>query len=149
LSHERGDENLGFLSESHGFIPRQPPLLQLPASHDAWDAAAEELPRLFRLQTIRETLDTLPTIGAAEIDLPDRYLWRASGLLSMLAQAYYRGNAAPPAALPDCIVQPWEEVSRRLGRAQPFLAYADLIVHNWKVRDPTAADPMRVGNLDL
>src|SRR5260221_5644666 len=36
-NRERGHENDGFLSTEYGFMPAEPPLLQLPASHHVWD----------------------------------------------------------------------------------------------------------------
>ena len=50
-----GNENLGFLSESHGFMPTNPPRLQLPAAFQAWDEMVERLPELFRTLTLRKT----------------------------------------------------------------------------------------------
>src|SRR5690349_8291021 len=43
-----GHENLGFLSETHGFMPSQPPLRKLPATYQAWDEMVENLPELYR-----------------------------------------------------------------------------------------------------
>ena len=40
-SQRLGHENFGFLSESHGFMPTNPPLLSLPPSHAVWDEMVE------------------------------------------------------------------------------------------------------------
>ncbi len=148
-NRELGHENLGFLSENHGFEPSKPPLLSLPPSHRAWDDMVGRLPALFRTLGLREAFDAMPVLPADAQSLPDTFLCRASALLSIFAHAYFRGGVEPPAEFPACIRQPWEEVTRRLRRPEPFLSYIDLIVYNWRLRDATLADPMRVENMDL
>ena len=37
----------------------------------------------------------------------------------------------------------------RLGREQEVLSYIDLIVYNWRLRDPALTEPMVVENLEL
>lgn len=144
-----GHENLGFLSESHGFLPVEPPLLELPPSHRPWDDMVPRMPELHRTLQLRHAFDAMPLLSAAEAALPERYLYRASALLSFFAHAYTRVRNAPPEALPDCIELPWQEVSRRLGRPAPFMSYIDLIIYNWRLRDPARVDALRVDNLDL
>ncbi len=144
-----GHENLGFLSESHGFMPSTPPLLQLPPAYKAWDEIAERLPELYRTLTLRKTFDSMPELSAASADLPEEYLLRASALLSIFAHAYYRVVDDPPVAIPDCIQRPRAEITRRLGRPGPVLSYIDLIVYNWKLIDPNRDDPVRVENMRL
>ncbi|MEX1158865.1 MAG: hypothetical protein WEC79_08055, partial [Thermomicrobiales bacterium] len=149
LNQQLGHENLGFLSEQHGFLPSQPPLLELPDCHRAWDAMVSRMPELHRTLQLRTAFDSMPLLSAVEDALPDRYLCRASALLSFFAHAYVRVQTAPPEVIPACIERPWQEVSNRLGRPAPFMSYIDLIVYNWKLRDPARPDPMRVENLDL
>ncbi|MDQ3548313.1 MAG: hypothetical protein M3439_05765, partial [Chloroflexota bacterium] len=149
LNRELGHENLGFLSEEHGFLPSQPPLLELPSSHRAWDEMVPRMPELHRTLQLRSAFDAMPMLSASEDALADHYLCRASALLSFFAHAYYRVQTTPPQAIPACIAQPWKEVSRRLDRPAPFMSYIDLIVYNWQLRDPARPDPMRVENLDL
>jgi sulfite reductase (NADPH) flavoprotein alpha-component len=142
-----GHENLGFLSESHGFLPREPPRVRLPASHRAWDELAARLPELWGSTSARSAIAELPILTAR--DLADADLWRASCLLSIFAHSYVRVELAPPGDLPDSIRRPWAELTERVGRPKPFLSYNDLIVYNWRLRDPGRTDPMRVENLDL
>src|SRR5204863_3488049 len=80
-----GHDNLGSLSYSHGFLPRQEPLMHLPASHKAWDEVAADIPHLFRTYAVRKGLDEMPLLSAEQADLPDEYLLRASSLFSILA----------------------------------------------------------------
>ncbi len=144
-----GHENMGFLSEEHGFMPTTPPLLALPPMYKDWDDIAARMPELYRTLSLRSTLDALPILSAAEADLPDRYLLRASALMSIFGYAYHRIQPEPPDKLPDSIMQPWLEITRRLGRHGPVLSYIDLIIYNWKLIDPLQDDPIRVENMDL
>jgi len=144
-----GHENLGFLSLEHGFLPAHPPLGALPASHHAWDALAAELPELYCTLGIQRAVAALEELPADADSLPDACLLRASALLSILAHAYHRGEATPPAVLPPALQRPWEEVTRRLGRRTPVLSYIDLILYNWRLLDPTCIEPLRVENMAL
>jgi sulfite reductase (NADPH) flavoprotein alpha-component len=144
-----GHENQGFLSGASGFLPRRPPLLHLPATHRAWDEAAARLPEWWRTATVRQALAELPRLGASEAELGQAFVWRASTILSMLAHAWVRSEIEPAPGLPSPLQEPWAEISRRLARPEPFLAYADLILYNWRLRDPYRPDPMRVDNLEL
>ena len=142
-----GHENLGFLSEAHGFLPREQPRRELPASHRAWDELAAELPALWRTVAVRRALAELPVLSTDE--LPDADLWRASCLLSIFAHSFVRVELRPGGELPPAIRRPWDELALRLERPKRFMSYNDLIVYNWRLRDPDRADPMRVENVDL
>lgn len=145
-----GHENLGFLSESNGLMPVKPPPLHLPAGFEAWDDMAAGLPELYRTLRVRQALREMPVLSAAEADLPDEYLLRASVIMSMLAHAYHRVEADPPAQpMPDSVQLPWEQITRRLNRTAPHLSYIDLIMYNWRLVDSNRDDPMRVNNLRL
>jgi sulfite reductase (NADPH) flavoprotein alpha-component len=144
-----GHENLGFLSESHGFMPCAQPLLHLPASHRVWDDMAARLPQLFRDLTLRPSLDQMPFLSADQRDLPDRYLLRASAIFSIFAQAYHYVEPNPPERMPDSLLRPWDQISRRLHRPAPHLSFIDMNLYNWKLIDPQCADPMRIENLEL
>jgi sulfite reductase alpha subunit-like flavoprotein/predicted heme/steroid binding protein len=144
-----GHENLGFLSFSHGFIPKIPPKQMMPPAYRAWDEIAADLPRLYRTLELRRTLDLMPELDATEEALADSYLLRAATLLAMLSHAYNYVEVSPPTRLPTALSKPWAEVRRRLGREQEVLSYIDLIVYNWRMIDPTAPDGLRAENLDL
>ena len=146
---ELGHENLGPLSESHGFLSRRVPEHDLPAPYDAWVAAADELPELCRKLRVRPRLDGLPLLDAAADALADRHLLRAAGVLGLLAHAYNNVPMRPPPRLPDAIVRPWRQTAERLGRPGFTLTNTDYIFDNWRLIDPDAADPMRLENLRL
>ena len=144
-----GHENLGSLSESHGFVSIRPPLHDLPAPHDAWVEAADELPELCRTLTVRHRLDELPLLDASLEALADRDLLRAASVIGLLAQAYNHLPMRPPDRLPEHLVRPWLQIAARLDRPRLTLTNSDYMWHNWRLIDPNAVDPMRVENLRL
>ncbi len=144
-----GHENLGFLSESHGFLPRERPLLELGSSHSAWDDVASRLPELVRDLTLRPALGAMPVLGAGEDALPDGDLLRASVILSIFAHAHYYVQTEPPDSLPASVTAPWEEISRRLERPRPHLSFIDMNLYNWRSVDDDPAAELRVENLSL
>ncbi|AKF09356.1 cytochrome b5 domain-containing protein [Sandaracinus amylolyticus] len=144
-----GHENRGFLSDLHGFMPREQPATSMPASHRAWDEVAAQLPALYRTLKLRREIDALPILDASAEHLADEHLLRASMVLAMLSHAYHYVEAHPPGRHPDALTRPWAQVRERLGRGPAVLSYLDLIVYNWRFVDPEAADPMRVDNLRL
>src|SRR5918994_1675050 len=106
-----GHENLGFLSGTHGLMPRAEPASHLPASHRAWDDLAAELPELFGRLAVRRAVDALPMVSADEGALADEHLLRASALLGILVHAYWWAERDAPRALPAGIATPWQTVS--------------------------------------
>lgn len=150
-NRQLGHENLGPLSESHGFLPLSPPVLSLPPAFKVWDDMAENLPNLWRAIRVRQELHAMPVLSADKENLPDEYLLRASVIISILAHAYHRISAEPPdRPMPDSIQLPWEEITQRLQRPAPHLSYIDLILYNWRLVNPALADDrFRLSNLEL
>jgi cytochrome b involved in lipid metabolism len=144
-----GHHNAGPLSSRYGFLPPPGFTEPLPVSHAHWDQLAADLPQLQRGLTLRWALDRLPLLPADPRHLPDRSLQRSATILGLLAHAYFHLLPSRPQSPPAAITVPWEQVCRRLGRPGPSLTYVDLIISNWRQRDSTAADPMRVSNLRL
>ncbi|MGH2830543.1 MAG: cytochrome b5 domain-containing protein, partial [Actinomycetota bacterium] len=140
-----GHESLGFLSESHGFMPIQPPLTELPEPYRIWDDVATRLPALIREGAVRDALNQMPVLSADALDEPS--LLRASTIMSIFAHSYMRSRSPGPTEIPDSVARPWEEITRRLDRPHPVLSYIDLIVYNWRRLDP--AGPLEVENLEL
>ncbi len=142
-----GHENLGFLSNSHGFMPRIPPLLSLPSTYVIWDEYGQRLPEFSRELTLRTAFDKMPIIDVDEKHLPDEYLLRASVLISIFAHAYYYIEPTPPTVLPASIHQPWKNITERLGRKAPHLSYIDLAIYNWQLIDKERENPFCVENM--
>lgn len=148
INEQQGHENLGYLSEKSGFLPLNPPLLRMPESHSVWDAMAQNLPYLHKTLELRSVLDAMPHLSGTAQAVPDKYLLRASSLLGVFAHAYHHIQI-DPAPLPANIMQPWIEISQRLNKEKPYLSYIDLILNNWKLRDPHRDNPRIVENMDL
>jgi sulfite reductase (NADPH) flavoprotein alpha-component len=144
-----GHENAGFLSEAHGFVPKEPPLERLDSHFSSWDEAAAELPELYRDLGVRRRLAALPVLDASHAALPDPQVLRACALLAVLAHAYWYSDSRPPSCLPNAISVPWAELRARLGRGQPVLSYVDLVVYNWRPRNPALAYARTVEHLEL
>ncbi len=144
-----GHENQGFLSWSHGFVPKEAPRTRLSREFSAWDELASELPVLHRELTLRRRVAALPVLDASEDNLDTAELLRACALLAIVAHAYWYVEPKPAAALPDAIQLPWEQVRSRLRRSQEVLTYTDLVVYNWRLHDSALPEPLVVENLSL
>ncbi len=142
-----GHENRGFLSWSHGFVPKALPLTELDRAFAAWDELARELPTLYRDLSLRRRVEALPLLDARELE--DGELLRAAALLAIVAHGYWYVEPKPPEALPAAIQEPWRAVRARLERGQEVLTYSDLVVYNWQVLDPALPEPLRVENTKL
>ena len=142
-----GHENLGFLSETNGFMPIKPPLQALPPSHRIWDEIAEELPDLCRRLRIRQRLDKMPILSADVKNLPDISLLRASSIVSAFAHTYYYIDTEPSPRLPASILKPWQEIAQRLHRKEPHMSYIDMSTYNWRLINSDS--PIEVENIDL
>ena len=142
-----GHENRGFLSEKRGFLPKQPPLLRLPAAYEPWEAVANRLPELMRELRVRQAIDRLPMLPADPEHLPDRYLLRAASMMVHLAHSYHWMNQHATEKIADCILQPWQVISQRLGRQGLAGTQIDFFNYNWRLLDPEAGDVRRVENL--
>ena len=105
---------------------------ELPESHREWDQVAAELSWDYRNLNVRTKLDAMPVLLATEEALPDHHLARASSLLSIFAHAYWHNEHDNPIeTLPDSLLEPWQTVTRRLGRSVPTMNYMDLYTYNW------------------
>src|SRR5262249_39841066 len=122
---------------------------KLPPSHQAWDEIAVALPRLYRSYTVRQTVLALPILSAAEADLPEVDVLRASSLISILAHLYWYAEPEPPDGIPPQIRRAGNELARRLAGPAPPLSFIDLNSHNWRFIDPQLAQPFVVENLRL
>lgn len=144
-----GHENLGPLSETHGFVSTRPPLVELPAPFDAWTQAAAELPALCDGLRVRRVVDQLPRLSPTHDRLDDRYLMRAASVVGLLAQAYYNIDDLPEPREPEALIEAWHTLAWRLDRPRWTLSTTDYMFHNWRLVDPDAPEPMRVENLRL
>lgn len=125
-----GSEVDGFLSLSHGFLPRQYPQLRLPAKWRAWDELGERLPDLMATLQLRHYIEKrLPTLSAAK--LPERYLFRAALILGLSSHGYWYVGPHTPDSLPPALRRPWETVCKRLNRLGTYLSGEDVQLYNF------------------
>jgi cytochrome b involved in lipid metabolism len=123
---------------------------------------AQALPELFFSNRTQAIMAAMPVLSAREDGLPDQCLTRASMVLSALAHAYWRFGADTfyverttqvPTALPPSILEPWREVSRRLGRVtpeRPFQTFYDLFLHNYRFAPGVAeGSPALIEHIEL
>jgi sulfite reductase alpha subunit-like flavoprotein len=144
-----GHENRGFLSWTHGFVPKIAPLTSLGPSFRAWDQLASELPTLYRDLSLRRRVEELPILDASAHNLENRELLRGCALLAIVAHAYWYVEPKAVDVLPPSIELPWQQLRARLGRSQEVLTYTDLIVYNWKIQGAAPSGPLRLENLAL
>lgn len=150
VNKERGHEVGGFVSSSRGFVPIRPPATSMPPSHAAWDELAADLPSLYQRVGIRDALRSMPVLPADEASLADEHLLRAATLMAIFGHAWVRIEIADDGEIPPPVWAPWTQVARRMGRGdEPFMQYNDLILTNWRMRDPAASDPLAIENLEL
>ncbi|KAI3363296.1 hypothetical protein L3Q82_011925 [Scortum barcoo] len=130
-------EELGFLLEE--------PLTSLPDYYRVWLDLAHNLTHLIASRKLRDLVHKMPVLS------PDllsnhrelRLAHLALGFISM-GYVWQEGQHAPAQILPKALALPYWLVSRRLG-LPPILTYADSVLANWKLRDPTGE--MEIGYL--
>ncbi len=130
-----------------GFIPASAPLTELPTSHAAWDLLANKLPQLMKTNTVAQYIDQMPCLSA--LDLPNEYVYRASVIIGSGSHAYaYAQNAycqqtfhlAPSAdktqerTFPKSLEVPYQQLTKRLGRATPQALIYEFSLYNWKFK---------------
>ena len=137
----------GQISLTHGFLPSQAFMHELPSAFREWDILSEQLPSLIAASAERERLAALPILAAQDPSvLADNFLARASTILGNLAHAYYfnqrKGNTQSEDPLPPGIKKPWEQISIRLGRKfteegldeiQASRTHYDTFLCNWEL----------------
>jgi cytochrome b involved in lipid metabolism len=139
-------QNDAYFSEEFGFLPPSLPKTSMGDSHRAWDEYAAQIPELFFSQCTQRELEKMPLLSAAEGDLSWEHVSRASLLLSLLASAYWRHGIENffsirindvSSYLPENILIPWLEVTKRLSRLNPFQSATDLFFNNFKFVEPS------------
>ncbi|XP_041644925.1 indoleamine 2,3-dioxygenase 2-like [Cheilinus undulatus] len=132
-------EDLGFLLEE--------PLTHLPDYYRAWMDLANNLDHLIETRKLRDLVHKMPVLSTHLLSNHQelRLAHLALGFISM-GYVWQEGQHAPAEILPKALALPFWLVSCRLG-LPPILTYADSVLANWKLRDPTGE--MEIGNMDL
>lgn len=130
---------------THGFLPAASPLKQLPIAFQAWENCAATLPKLLLSTNLRQTIASLPSFPAEQLESPAQQE-RAMLILSFIGHAYVWGCMPVVDIIPKNLAQPWHTVATSLQRP-PILSYASYALYNWYQLDETG--PIAIGNIAL
>nr|XP_020835355.1 indoleamine 2,3-dioxygenase 2 isoform X2 [Phascolarctos cinereus] len=128
------------ISEDYGFLLPDP-LKELSDYYMPWMEIAYNLPVMIESHQLRVRVDVMPLLSCHLLKgHKEQYL--AHLLLSSITMGYVwqEGENNIPKVLPRNLALPLVEVSRTLG-LPPILVHSDLVLANWKKKDPD-------GNLD-
>ncbi|XP_018552336.1 LOW QUALITY PROTEIN: indoleamine 2,3-dioxygenase 2-like [Lates calcarifer] len=134
------------ISEELGFLLEEP-LTNLPDYYRVWLDLANNLTHLIESRKLRDLVHKMPVLSPHLLSNHRelRLAHLALGFISM-GYVWQEGQHAPAQILPKALALPYWLISRRLG-LPPILTYADSVLANWKLRDPTGE--MEIGNMDL
>ncbi|XP_036979426.1 indoleamine 2,3-dioxygenase 2-like [Acanthopagrus latus] len=134
------------ISEELGFLLEEP-LTNLPDYYRVWLDLANNLTHLIETRKLRDLVHKMPVLGPHLLSNHRelRLAHLALGFISM-GYVWQEGHHAPAQILPKALAWPFWQVSCRLG-LPPILTYADTVLANWKLKDPTG--DMDIGNMDL
>lgn len=140
----------GFLSHiAPPIAPRIAPPIAPTEALERWPALRDmalTLPERIEAGRARAELAALPMLERDAIDDPAT-LENLHRLYGYFASAYVHGPPdAPASTLPAALAQPLVNIAERVGRP-PMLAYAGMVLHNWRLRDPAGA--FTLDNLEL
>ncbi|XP_020494857.1 indoleamine 2,3-dioxygenase 2-like [Labrus bergylta] len=134
------------ISEELGFLLEEP-LTHLPDYYQVWLDLANNLEHLIETGKLRELVHKMPLLSTHLLSNHRelRLAHLALGFISM-GYVWQEGQQAPAEILPKALAWPFWLISRRLG-LPPILTYADTVLANWKLTDPTGE--MEIRNMDL
>uniref|UniRef100_A0A667XY97 Indoleamine 2,3-dioxygenase 1 n=1 Tax=Myripristis murdjan TaxID=586833 RepID=A0A667XY97_9TELE len=98
---------------------------------------ANDLPNLIESRKLRDLVHKMPVLSTHLLNSPQelRLAHLALGFITM-GYVWQEGQHAPAKILPRALAVPYWVVSRRLG-LPAVLTYADSVLSNWKLRDPS------------
>ncbi|NP_001124530.1 indoleamine 2,3-dioxygenase 2 [Monodelphis domestica] len=133
------------ISEDYGFILPDP-LQELSHYYMPWMEIASNLPLMIENHELRVRVDTMPLLSCHFLK-GHREQYLAHLLLSCITMGYVwqEGEKHIPKVLPRNLALPFVEISRTLG-LPPILVHSDLVLTNWKKKDPNG--PLEIRNLD-
>uniref|UniRef100_A0A3Q2R1E6 Indoleamine 2,3-dioxygenase 2-like n=1 Tax=Fundulus heteroclitus TaxID=8078 RepID=A0A3Q2R1E6_FUNHE len=124
------------ISEELGFILEEP-LTHLPDYYRVWMDLANNLAHLIESRKLRDLVHKMPVLSPHLLS-NHRELRLAHLALGFICMGYVwqEGQHEPAQILPKALAWPYWLISRRLG-LPPILTYADSVLANWKLKDPT------------
>ncbi|KAF7242131.1 Indoleamine 2,3-dioxygenase 2 [Varanus komodoensis] len=112
------------------------PKQELPPFYRPWMEIANNLPSLIESHQLRAQVDKMPLLSSRYLK-GHREVSLARLILSFITMGYVwqEGETGIAKVLPRNLAIPYGEISRVLG-LPPILVHADLILVNWKKRNP-------------
>ncbi|XP_028460045.1 indoleamine 2,3-dioxygenase 2-like [Perca flavescens] len=134
------------ISEKLGFLLEEP-LTDLPDYYRVWLDLANDLTHLIESHKLRDRVHKMPVLSP-DLLIDHQELRLAHLVLGFISMGYVwqEGQYAPAQILPKALALPYCLISCKLG-LPPILTYADSVLANWKLKDPTG--DMEIGNMDL
>ncbi|XP_034041451.1 indoleamine 2,3-dioxygenase 2-like [Thalassophryne amazonica] len=107
---------------------------------------ANNITHLLETRKLRDMVHQIPVLSPHLLS-SHRELRLAHLALGFITMGYVwqEGKHAPAQTLPKAVAWPYWLISHKLG-LPPILTYADIILANWKLRDPTG--DLEIGNMD-
>jgi len=121
----------GQISKNKGILTHTP-LLKMPNSHSILDNIALELPSLLSVYKERVAIDSIPILDYTVDALEEKYVSRASTIISNLVHAYYYNNSSLYDPLPKSLQIAFKELSKRLGKKTYYRSMYDAFYYNWQ-----------------
>ncbi|CAH8493444.1 unnamed protein product [Dicrocoelium dendriticum] len=117
------------LSEKTGAM-LESPLLNLPNTHEAWNALVQRLPEMFSKKTVRDEVRKLPVLSLDGLSSHEEFRF-VHKILTFAGCAYLwqNGPGNEPDSLPTQLAVPLVESSRRLGLAAT-ITHQDVVLGN-------------------
>lgn len=139
------------VSKTHGFLPIEPTVKELPSRYRRWDELASDIPKLLSTGGLVKIVKNLPTIPTEDLQSPGEWK-RAYVILGFIANAYLWGGEEPlqvgapinqqnlmanaQQRLPACIAVPFLETAHHLDMP-PVATYAAENLWNFEAIDPS------------
>ncbi|KAL4609290.1 indoleamine 2,3-dioxygenase 2-like [Arapaima gigas] len=124
------------VSEEFGFV-LEDPLTDLPEYYRPWMDLAADITCLTETHQLRDKVKEMPLLSTQYLR-SHREQRLAHLALSFITMGYVwqEGQGQPAKVLPQQLAVPYCAVSDALG-LPPILVYADCVLANWKLKDPT------------
>uniref|UniRef100_A0A8C6UR20 Indoleamine 2,3-dioxygenase 1 n=1 Tax=Neogobius melanostomus TaxID=47308 RepID=A0A8C6UR20_9GOBI len=109
---------------------------KLPDYYEVWMDIACNLTHLIESRTLRDVVQKMPELSLHHLH-SHRELRLAHLALGVITMGYVwqEGQMAPAQVLPRNLAVPYCLLSQKLG-LPPILVYADVVLANWKLKDP-------------
>ena len=156
----------GYLSSSHGFLPRIPPQQTFFGTYPQLEQILFDLPELISSGILQKTIIHTSPIHISKESIDPRDVRRMSTALGILVHGFvvehlslnnilqtrgpifrYDPEEYTMKRLPTWLWDAWNTINECNNRLETSLSFGDLVINNWKKKDPTKE--MIVENLEM